>query len=518
MHEEGTGARRETAMASPLQDQCDNGWGTTIVPGVGRRDYLAGKLDDKTARADFKLAVASTLGGKFEVSRVVVNGSAANLSAVFDATGGDTSCCAIACGSYVAGDQGILQSWSTAGFSVNGGPCSIVSPVAINNAFTRRNTVALPYHIPGVLDESEQQDYEDQCLQSLHVRFCVARLAGRPFKALLMELVLASNGGTLSRTALLRIGQLAGHHGVSIIVDEIMTGGRTGNMLLTLSQPAEFVDAVTHVTMGKWMEVGLVLSVRSYISNVQSFLSQMSTRGASTFAQCKTAHVIWNRVTGLLEQAPTRRQAVLKKLKLREADCWGMGALIFAPVSREGVFTGTKYRFLPMLSPELTIGPLRHRKADRWSRESVNLHMTSVVKKWMGHDFASMYDCSPSAREFQEAVEIFSTTVPPEIGYRFDDLRCQLRCYQHTSGDSIPVRTERVPNQHETKYVFGRLRKVGFMNLRTSTGKRTNRWSLELSMLVPWYQQNTSLKRKKQDIPEPKAGTKEGKRVRNMIV
>ena len=46
-----------------------------------------------------------------------------------------------------------------------------------------------------------------------------------------MEITLASNGSTVSDHALTILGHLAHLHDFGIVVDEIMTGGRTKTML-----------------------------------------------------------------------------------------------------------------------------------------------------------------------------------------------------------------------------------------------------------------------------------------------
>jgi 4-aminobutyrate aminotransferase-like enzyme len=84
------------------------------------------------------------------------------------------------------------------------------------------------------------------------------KLEGRPMRALVMELILASNGGELSNRFLKNIGTLARHHEFSIIVDEILTGARVGPKLLrTLTTPTEFQTAVGFVTLGKWPGLGI---------------------------------------------------------------------------------------------------------------------------------------------------------------------------------------------------------------------------------------------------------------------
>ena len=71
-----------------------------------------------------------------------------------------------------------------------------------------------------------------------------------------MEISLSSNGSTLSDCALAILGELARLHDFSIVVDEIMTGGRTKKMISTMETPNIFQMAVEFITMGKWLNVG----------------------------------------------------------------------------------------------------------------------------------------------------------------------------------------------------------------------------------------------------------------------
>ena len=143
-------------------------------------------------------------------------------------------------GSYISRSNAGLQNWSTSNFESMFGPSLVLSPDSIRFDFTRTHTVGLPYFLHGTLTNAKLEAYEDRCLQELHVRCLAARISNAPLKVLLMELLLAGNGGMLSDGALTRIGILARHHNFCIILDEIMTGGRTGTMLLLSQKPLEF--------------------------------------------------------------------------------------------------------------------------------------------------------------------------------------------------------------------------------------------------------------------------------------
>ena len=52
------------------------------------------------------------------------------------------------CGSYMSGDSGPLQSWSTITFKIGSGPASIIGPEDPKlSSFTLQHTIALPYSI-----------------------------------------------------------------------------------------------------------------------------------------------------------------------------------------------------------------------------------------------------------------------------------------------------------------------------------------------------------------------------------
>ena len=102
--------------------------------------------------------------------------------------------------------------------------------------------------------------YEDDCMKHLHMLCNYNKVMKKPVTCILLELSLASNGATLSDRALSILAELAGIHGFGIVVDEIMTGGRTKRMLSTMDKPKNFQKSVDFITMGKWLKCGMVLS------------------------------------------------------------------------------------------------------------------------------------------------------------------------------------------------------------------------------------------------------------------
>ena len=106
----------------------------------------------------------------FGLMKLTTNGSDANLYAVTSLTQGNTSGCLVACGSYVSGDSGYLQSWSTSAFEIGSGPSGIICPEDQRiTPFTLEHTIALPYFIEGTMSNDDLRKYENECLEHLHI-------------------------------------------------------------------------------------------------------------------------------------------------------------------------------------------------------------------------------------------------------------------------------------------------------------------------------------------------------------
>lgn len=269
-------------------DDLSNSWGCCLTVSDSseiRRSRGTESAMDKPALNIFKESIRMHFNGKFVLTRIVSCGSDANLDAIISITGGDTNRCGIAVGSYVSGDNGILQSWSTCRYSTKEGPATISNPSEIENTFTKTHSIPLPYSIEGVMCPRELSIYENTCLKKIHLQCLYARLKGCAYKCILLELMLCGNGATLSDQALIMLGKLSVIHDFTFIVDEIMTGGRTGTMLLLETKPKAFVDRVSHVTLGKWLQAGLVLTEKRFVIDLigdNKLLRHTTTRGTST--------------------------------------------------------------------------------------------------------------------------------------------------------------------------------------------------------------------------------------------
>ena len=128
-------------------------------------------LADNHRQENFDNLIDKTTGSLFGLMKLTTNGSDANLYVVTSLMKGNTSRCLVACSSYVSGDSGPLQSWSTSKFEIGSGPASIISPEDPKlSSFTLEHTIALSYLIEGTMSDDDLQQYENECLEHLHIR------------------------------------------------------------------------------------------------------------------------------------------------------------------------------------------------------------------------------------------------------------------------------------------------------------------------------------------------------------
>lgn len=369
-------------------DNLANEWGTSLVC-LDRRELTKKNLNG--AFTQFESIVRTATSEKFTLAKITECGSEANLYAVNDASCGNTDGLLIGAGMYVAGDNGPLQAWSTTLFCIQTGPTFISSPIDAQQ-YTREHVFPLPYHIP-THDHPlpEIEEYEDACLEQLHIRCLLNKMDGRPTKVLFLELVLCGNGSILSDRALTRLGRLSEHHGFWILVDEVLTGGRCGTMLLLQQKPKIFQDRVSHVTMGKWMEAGLVLVSEDFKRSKDQVNQHLPSRGPSTKYDCTKAFLYFARAFENLDDnaTETRRAEVISVLcskvsGLKPDHFWGKGVLLYGPVERIDSERALKNRFTPLLcATPVDLGINFQLRLIRWSRHSVNKMIMTGVNQWL---------------------------------------------------------------------------------------------------------------------------------------
>ena len=463
-----------------MADDMANGWGTTLVHLRKTRGKKRGGggseiMHDEFDFTNFNDTIRKDTYGRFFLCKATPNGSDANLYAVTAITGGNNDGLLIAAGSYVAGDYGPLHAMSTAKFSISDGPSFIQKPVEVESDFTRNRIAGLPYHIPKAIvneyDRANLRRLEDGCFLDLHHRLLTRRMKGQPITCLLLELVLANNGAELSNRALTILGKLAAHHSFKVVVDEIMTGGRTGIMLYLSTKPKIFYESVAYVTLGKWPKMGLVLSSRHQHSLDMDRLQRMSRRGQSTSIECDNAEALWKIVMEELPYTDTRRAAALRKLDVKEEDAWGPGILIFAPVKRLSPGTGTLARFLPMLEDTPFDSIRVQRKNVPWDMHSVNKTIMEQCQSWLEKEHWTTY-------EDIDLNLLACHTAQLPAGYFFTTREIREECLCDE-------------NRHTIKVVAKILRKAEEAGMIAKVQKdvsRTRGWEVQEYCYKPWLE------------------------------
>ena len=103
-------------------------------------------LANDCRQRNFHHLIEKTTNQLFGLMKLMTNSSDANLYAVTSLMQGNTSGCLVACGSYVLGDSGPLQSWSTSTFEIGSGLAGIIGQEDPKiTSFTLQHTIALPY-------------------------------------------------------------------------------------------------------------------------------------------------------------------------------------------------------------------------------------------------------------------------------------------------------------------------------------------------------------------------------------
>jgi len=471
-----------------MADNLANNWGIDLClpdrhfrslrsPNLPRV-YGAGERD---ATSTLPGLVRAETSDAFTFERVSDCGSQANSWAINDATNLNASRCLFAAGSYVAGDGSALQSFSTSEFTLGAELALITPPNEVKNPACRANTIPLPYHIPGVLKDEQLMAYEDECLQAVHIRLCWAKMRRKPFKALLLELMLAGNGAVLSHRALVSIGKLAKHHQLCVIVDEIMTGGRTGGMFFLLSKPASFIATVTHITFGKWTLMGMVFLSKSWAEKRKT-LYHVTKRGASTLLCAEEAVIRWRCVKKCLNEIPVKRERILNKLKIKAEDAWGQGLIVYGPVRWETT-QGLKCRYLPLIHSNTPIDSANHSTVmnKKLYRIHINNSIMEVTRKWV-------LDCP------QPVVDMHST--PAEVKMdeeRLSDFAFIAKLIKGSSElDEKPSDDWKKEcmrgdiNRSQVEAALGRLKLAGCMETTQKGRKRKRHWKLQEGVISPW--------------------------------
>lgn len=340
-----------------MDDEMDNMWGCNLVHRMGR-------FPDKRF-CDMELAVTEAVRG-FSLHSFEISGTSANKTAIELATDYEVDRCLFAQGSYL-GVCALTKRYSTTTMMAAGQLALPTEPHMMLEAKYRNQIVALPYLVP-CADFKEDQflAYERSCLAALNRKLLRAKIDGKPFKAIILELVLCGSGGELRPQFLETFSMTVADYGMVIIVDEIMTAGRTSRyMTLTATAPITFRNQVAYITMGKITNCGMVL-----VKKAKRPQDDGDSRGRSTNLPAGGAWQAFTRVHQQLEDGMVdkRRRDVLAKMNVGE-EHWGRGCLIFTNRSRPHVMKGLKNRLLPLLEDTKIVKGSS--KESQWTKYSV---------------------------------------------------------------------------------------------------------------------------------------------------
>ncbi len=360
----------------------ENEWGVRFVTHTAKR---FGRRTFTTFQTDIERAIPG-----YTLYSVQMCGTDANGIAIRLATNNNYDTCLFAIGSYIGGDE-THQLLSSSGSERYG----LALPKAFDEANTRtqRQTIPLPYHVPNAsLDKEELRAYETRCLLHLHRRLLHGVLTGFPIRALLMEYILGGNGGELSLHFLERLGRLLLHFDVSVIVDEILTGGRAAgdSVVLTTGMPLAFDECICCITMGKMVSCGLVLVRKA--SKVTAVAEEL--RGFSTQAEYGQPSKLFDEVVQRIQagMVEVRRKEVLKLMNCADPskweDHWGRGLQIYTSYSRARIMKGLRNRLLPRLEQS----KLKKNQCTRsiWNRKTVCHALVASSDEWITRQFLAM--------------------------------------------------------------------------------------------------------------------------------
>jgi len=208
----------------------------------------------------------------------------------------------------------------------------------------RAQVVPLPYHIPNLMTDAQLEQMESRSLELLATRFAAASVLGAPTRAIMLELILASNGAELSVRFLEQLCALCKGWAVNVVIDEVMTSVRcSGEVLLAFTLGLS--GCFSHAVIGKWPSIGVVFRISEWAAT-----EIQECRGETTVAAAAVAAFdIVRSFNKIRETLPDRiretRDFTTAALTASVHDharhkvgteFWGRGCLIFANVHAGG--------------------------------------------------------------------------------------------------------------------------------------------------------------------------------------
>ena len=147
------------------------------------------------------------------------------------------------------------------------------------NEFPKQNEVGggrvvyFPYYGVELREPVELREAEVECLLELEYL-----LKDGLINSLLLELVQVTTGFILSASFLADLRSLFRRYNANIVVDEVMTAGRTSEFLLYSTKCGFQAD---YISMGKWVMGGLVLRRDTTVGPWDGPVASMARQGAS---------------------------------------------------------------------------------------------------------------------------------------------------------------------------------------------------------------------------------------------
>lgn len=265
-------------------DEMHNLWGVDYGLEDLAHTNKRGRICQRTTH-ELDLRIRQTVP-TFMLNGLHDNGSTANESAIAESTGDMKPLCLFALGSYIGGSKRLTKLSSSA---VTGNQLAFpISPTQATDTCVSQ-TIPLPYYVQcSSVTKDDIRAYEKACFDSVKRKLVFAEMSGVRYKALLMELMLAGNGATLSDASLKELASLCKQHQIDIIIDEIMTGGRVGpSMTMTQCCPVAFQNQVKYISLGKMFDCGILLQ------KVPKRPQEGSSRGFSIRRNPSAAFLKW---------------------------------------------------------------------------------------------------------------------------------------------------------------------------------------------------------------------------------
>ena len=258
--------KAKTMHPSNVEDDLENKRGQFLVPEDAVKEP---KYEDSDKFLHELQCKVNIVCNPFRLVHISTSGSDANGWAICKLTDVNRKKCLFACGSYVAGeDNGLFSPFSTSKIT-EAKFCFIDTDP---HSLACEQTVPFPYHIPCEGCDSSLLDLEMKCLNEIHTRCLLSKSQNSSITCVFFEIILQATGAKISERFLKKLAKLSVHHKFHFIVDEILTGARTGTMTMTETLSDEVKERVKYITLGKWPGIGMILRIEGS-SKVSNFVT-----------------------------------------------------------------------------------------------------------------------------------------------------------------------------------------------------------------------------------------------------